>query len=308
MTSVSTSAFYESAIFNMNKLRESTNTLQQQISTGNRIVHSYDDPLAAAQMRNLQAADTLATADTATTNAAKTQLTQADNTLTEFSTVVSQLQTLATQAANGTLNASDRAALGTQVASYYQNLVSLANTRDSNGNPLFGGQGNGDAYTLDASGNLVYNGTSSASTLSLGPGLSVTTGVTGPDFLNYTGSDGTAKNLLSVVKALAGTLQNTGATSAAATAAAQSAMKDLTAGLDSISTSQTVVGARLAWINTTATMQTQIAAQRTTSEADTGGTDMTKAVATLQQQMTVLEAAQASFVKVSSLSLFSLLN
>jgi len=308
MTNVSTSAFYESAIFNMTKLRESTNKLQMQLSTSSKLTHSYDDPLAAAQMRAMQAADTLSTADTANTNAAKTQLTQTDDTLSEFATVVSQLQTLATQAANGTLNTSDRAALGTQIASYYQNLVSLANTKDASGNALFGGQGNGDAYTTDASGNLTYNGTASASTLALGPGLSVTTGVTGPEFLNFTGADGTAKNLLSVVKNLAATLKDPSTTSAAGIAAAQSGMKDLNAGLESISTSQTIVGARVAWINTTSTMQTQIATQRSTNEASTGGTDYAATAALLSQQMTVLSAAQASFMKVANLSLMTYLN
>jgi len=307
MTSVSTSAFYESAIFNMSKLRESTDKLQQQISTGNKLTHSYDDPLAAAQMRSLQAADTLSTADTANTNAAKTQLTQTDDTLTQFSTLVSQLQTLATQAANGTLSTSDRQAIGSQVGAYYQNLVSLANTSDSSGHALFGGQGTGAAYTTDASGNQVYNGTATASTLSLGPGLSVATGVTGPDFLNFT-ANGTAKNLLSVVKNLAAALQDPTTTTTAAIAAAQSGMSDLNSGLDAISTSQTVVGTRLAWISTTSSIQTQTNSQRTNNEASVGGTDLTAAAAALTQQMTVLQASQASFVKLSGLSLFSMLN
>jgi flagellar hook-associated protein 3 FlgL len=307
MTSVSTSAFYDSAIFNMTRLRESTNKLQQQISSGDKLAHAYDDPLAASQMRMLQAADTLASADTATTNAAKTQLTQTDDTLTEFATVVSQLQTLATQAANGTLSASNRQAIGTQIAGYYQNLVSLANTKDANGHALFGGQGSGAAYTTDASGNAIYNGTATAATLSLGPGLSVTTGVTGPEFMDFT-SGGASKNLLSVVKNLAATLQDPTTSTTAAIAAAQSGMTDLNAGLDAISTSQTVVGTRLGWIATTTSMQTAISAQRTNNEATVGGTDITAAAAQLTQQMTVLEAAQASFVKLANLSLFSLIN
>jgi flagellar hook-associated protein 3 FlgL len=307
MTSVSTSAFYDSAIFNMTRLRESTNKLQQQISSGDKLAHAYDDPLAASQMRMLQASDTLATADTATTNAAKTQLTQTDDTLTEFATVVSQLQTLATQAANGTLSTSNRQAIGTQIAGYYQNLVSLANTKDANGNALFGGQGSGAAYTTDASGNVTYNGTATAATLSLGPGLSVTTGVTGPEFMNFT-SNGTSKNLLSVVKNLAATLQDPTTTTSAAIAAAQTGMTDLNAGLDAISTSQTVVGTRLGWISTTTSMQTAIAAQRTNNETTVGGTDITAAAAQLSQQMTVLEASQASFIKLANLSLFSLIN
>ena len=71
------------------------------------------------------------------------QLTQPDATLGEFASIVTSLQGLATQAASSTLSTSHRAAVGTQIASYYQNLLSLANTRDGSGNPLFGGQGAG---------------------------------------------------------------------------------------------------------------------------------------------------------------------
>ncbi len=308
MTSVSTSAFYDSAIFNMTKLREQTNTLQQQISTGNKLTHSYTDPLAASQMRMMQAADSLASADKTVTLAAKTQLTQTDDTLGEFASIVTSLQGLATQAASSTLSTSQRAAVGTQIASYYQNLLSLANTRDGSGNPLFGGQGAGLAYSDDGTGTgtLQYNGTSSAATLSLGPGLTVTSGVTGPEFLDYT-SGGASKNLLSVVKNLAEALQNPTST-ATAVAAANASLDDLSAGLDSISTSQTVVGARLAWITASENMQTSLATQRSTTESKVGGTDVTAAAAMLSQQMTVLEASQASFVKLANLSLFSMLN
>lgn len=308
MTNVSTSGFYESSITSLNKLRQSTNKLQQQISTSNKLTASSDDPLAAAQMRAMQAEDAMATATTANSNAAKTRLNQTDDVLSQVTNIVTQLQTLATQAANATLGTSDRQAVGTQITAYYSQLMSLANTKDSNGNPLFGGQGTGNAYSLDASGNLVYNGTSSAATVSVGTGVSVTTGVTGPEFLNFTASDGSSKNLLSMVKTLGETLTNSATTSADAIAAAQTAQKDLTASLDTVDTTQTVVGTRLNWISTTSTLQTGVNTQRTTRESSVGGTDLTSAAAELTQQMTVLEAAQASFVKLSSLSLFSLLN
>jgi flagellar hook-associated protein 3 FlgL len=307
MSTISTSAFYDGAIFNLSQLRKSANALQEQISTGDKLTNASDNPLAAAQMRQFQAADTLSTADTANTNAAKAKLTQSDNTLTQFSNIVDNIQTLTTQAASSTLTDGQRQAIGTQIGAYYQNLVSLANTKDATGNPLFGGQATGQAYTTDASGNTGYTGTASASTLSLGPGLSVTTGVTGPEFLTFT-SNGTSKDLLSTVKNLAATLQASSAsTSATAVSAANSALNDLTAGLDAITTSQTVVGARLNWITTTTDMQTQIGAQRKTQETNVGGTDLTTAAAMLSQQMTVLQASQASFTKLASLSLFSML-
>jgi flagellar hook-associated protein 3 FlgL len=306
MSSVSTSAFFDSAIFNMTRLRAQANALQEQISTGNKLSHSYSDPLGASQMRMMQATDTLSSADHTVSNAAKTQLTQTDATLSEFTGIVTTLQGLATQAANSTLNDSQRASIGVQIAGYYQNLMALANTRDGTGNPLFGGQGTGTAYTTDAAGTPVYGGTASAATLSLGPGMTVTSGVTGPEFLDFT-SGGASKNLLSVVKNLADALQNP-TSAAAAVTAANSSLTDLSAGLDSISTSQTVVGARLAWITASENMQTNLATQRSTSEAKVGGTDITAAAAMLSQQMTVLEASQASFVKLANLSLFSMLN
>ena len=110
-----------------------------------------------------------------------------------------------------------------------------------------------------------------------------------------------------MVKNLAEALQNPTST-ATAVAAANASLDDLSAGLDSISTSQTVVGARLAWITASENMQTSLATQRSTTESKVGGTDVTAAAAMLSQQMTVLEASQASFVKLANLSLFSMLN
>ncbi|MBN9143224.1 MULTISPECIES: flagellar hook-associated protein FlgL [unclassified Novosphingobium] len=307
MTNVSTSAFYQNAIASMTDLRKQTEKLQAQIDTGSTIQHSRDNPLAAAQMRALQAADTLASADKANTSAAKTQLTQTDDTLSQFTDILSQITTLTTQAASSTLSDSQRASVGQQIGAYYDSLANLANTKDAQGNPLFGGQATGNAYTFDpTTGAPTYNGTTTASTLSLGPGLSVTTGVTGPEFLDFQ-SGGVSKNLLTTVKTLANTLQNPSST-AAAVSAAKNALDDLGAATASVSASQTVVGARLDWITTTTNMQTQTAAQRATREADVGGTDLAATIAKLSQQMTVLQAAQSSFVKVANLSLFSMLN
>ena len=310
MTSVSTSAFYDSAIYNMTQLQSSTQALQTQISTGNKLTNSYDDPLAAAQMRSLQRADALATADSTVSDSAQTNLNLTDNTLSQFSKIVTEVQTLATQAANSTLTDAQRSSVGTQITSYYNQMVSLANTSDANGNALFGGQGTGQAYSVDASGNATYVGGASAATATLGPNMTVTTGVTGPEFMDYT-SGGTATNLLSVVKNLGTALTaegtSTSATAAGATAAtaANAALTSLSDGLNSITTAQTQVGARLNWVTATAAMQTQYKTARATSDSNVGGTDMTSAIATLQQQMTVLQASQASFAKLSSLSLFT---
>ena len=306
MTTVSTSGFFDSAMFNMNTLRAQTEKLQSQISTGNKLMRSSDDPVAAAQLRSLALTDALAGADSTNADTAKANLQMADNALTQFADIVTQVQTLTVQAANSTLTDAQRKSVGTQISALQQNLVSLANGKDVSGKALFAGQGGGAAYTIDAAGNATYAGTASASSISLGAGLSVTTGVTGPEFLNYT-SGGSATDLLAFVKTLGDALQAGGSPGVSAAQTAQNALQGLNDGIESITTAQTLVGARLGWIATTQNMQTQMAQSRSSQESSIGGTDISSAISQLQQTMTVLQASQSSFVKLANLNLFSLL-
>lgn len=305
MTTISTSTFYSTAISNLNKLNASNNTLQQQISTSNKLTHSYDDPVAAAQMRTMQAADTLSTTIKANTDVANANLTQTDSTLTQFTSILTSIQTLATQAASDTYSASDKVNIGTQINAYYQNMVDLANTKDAYGNSIFSGTASGPAYTQDASGNAAYAGSGSVAPVSLGGSLTVTPAITGPEALNFT-VNGTSTNLLASVKALADQLTAGTATSATMNATG-GAFEQLNAGLDQLTTAQTVVGARMSWISTASDIQTATTTQRATTEASVGGTDLTAALTQLSQQMLVLQASQASFTKLSSLSLLSAL-
>ncbi|WP_343613370.1 flagellar biosynthesis protein FlgL [Novosphingobium sp.] len=308
MTAISTSAFYNQSIANMDKITQATQTLSQQLSTGNRLTHSYDDPIAAAQMRTMQAADTLSTADTANAASAKASLTLTDSTLSQFTDIITKIQTAATAAASDTANASDKANYGVQINAYYQQLVDLSNTKDSYGNYVFSGTSGGSpAYTQDASGNATYTGGASANAISLGGSLSVIPSVTGPEVMNFTTSGGVSGNLLTSVKTLADQLQAGTATSASMNASG-GALDQLDAALNQVSSTQTVVGARTAWITTATTVQTTAQTARTSTEAAVGGTDYTTATAQLSQQMLALSASQASFAKLSSMSLFTYLN
>jgi len=69
-----------------------------------------------------------------------------------------------------------------------------------------------------------------------------------------------------------------------------------------------VVGSRLSWIDLTTTHRTNLTELRAQEETDIGATDIPTATAQLSQMMTVLEASQASFVKLASLSLFNSLS
>jgi flagellar hook-associated protein 3 FlgL len=299
----STIAFFERTLMDLTSLRQQAEETQAEMSTGQRLQRSSDDPVAASRLRQLARADVFDDIDTSATNRATTDLTLTDNALSQFSTFVTRLQELATQAATSTLSTSQRAGIGEEVAQIRDNLVALANTRDGNGNALFGGESASDAYTLDASGNATYAGTSEAGVIALGGGQSVSRGVTGPEFLQFT-SGGATVDLLAVTKDLAEALKS----GTGGAAAAQSALGALGDGLNAITTAQTVVGSRLNWIDLNTERRTSLSEMRNSEQTEVGATDLTESIARLQNTMLVLQASQASFAKLANLSLFSVLN
>lgn len=300
--STSTSAFYERARQDMKALRAQADTYQAQLGSGERLARSSDDPVAASRLRMLMRADSLSQIDTSNANRAQADLELADNALSGVTSALARAQELATQAGSETLSDAQRASIGQELDSIFENLFALANTRDSNGKALFGGEGSGNAYELDGSGNAVYVGTASSGDLPLGEGLSVTRSLTGPEIFNFNDASGTPTDLLTVVKNLADALKGASADPAGA---ARTALDTLTAGLDTVSTGQTVVGTRLAWIEMVGERRVDLSEMRASEEADIGSVDIADAVTRLQQAMVVLEASQASFTKLSGLSLFN---
>lgn len=303
MTIVSTSAFYERSTADLSTLRARAEQLQGQISTGQRVTKSSDDPVAAARLRSLARAEEMSAANVDNANRAASDLSLADSALQEIADNLIRVQELATQAATGTLSASQRATIGEQIANIRSNLIALANSKDSAGHALFGGEGAGDAYSIDGSGNASYDGTAAASEVSLGQGQSVTSGVTGPEVFSYTDASG-ATDLFAMLGNLADALQG-GSTDPEG--AARTALDSMKLGLERITTTQTVIGARMNWIDINLARHERLGEMRAQEQTDVGEVDPAVAITELQQIMTVLEASQASFARLASLSLFDVL-
>lgn len=295
----STSAFYDRSVLDMSSIRSQAEQIQSQIGSGKKLTASSDDPLAASRLRNLDRISALAQIDTAAANRATADLTLVDSALNEFATFITRAQELATQAASSTLTDAQRKSIGTELAQINGNLIALANTRDTAGQALFGGDTGGAAYLADGT----YVGTGAAGVLQLGDGQSVARSFTGPEFLDFP-SGGTTKNLFAAIKDLADTLSAGGP---GAAGAANAALTTLADGLDSITTAQTVLGARLSWIDLNTQRQQIMGEARSEEQSQLGATDLTEALSRLNELSTVLQASQASFTRLSNLSLFDLL-
>ncbi|WP_305095434.1 flagellin N-terminal helical domain-containing protein [Croceibacterium aestuarii] len=301
MISLSTSAFYERSTRQIGSLRAEADSLQQQIGSGERLSRSSDDPVAAARLRTLSRADRLAKIDQRNSEIAQTDLKLTDQALGSIADVVIRAKELANQAANGALGAEQRASIGSEIAGLQQTVLLVANSRNSAGHALFGGHASGAAYA-DSGAGIAYVGTAGADPVDLGDGQSVTPSLTGPEVFQFD-VNGSPTDLFTVLGNLASALQGSGDQ----VGASRDAMNALDAGLDKVTTAQTLVGARMGWIDMMDQRREATGELVAEEQSSVGGADLATTMTRLQEVMTVLEASQASFVRLSSLSLFDML-
>ncbi len=297
----STRAFYERGLQSMTRNRGDVEKLQQQLATGNRLERSSDDPIAASRLRSLSRMERLGEVNELKTGRASADLSLADVALQDVSDLLVRVQELTVQAGSESLGDEQRKSIGIEVNEIYKQLVSVANSKDMGGHALFGGEATTDAYALDGAGNPLYIGNGTAGRLDLGDGQIVDRSLTGPQVFDYD-VGGTPMNILQVVKDLAVALAGGAADSAAA---ARDALPALSAGLENVTSNQTVLGARLVWIDFVTARHEELGEQRAEEQKNVGSADIAETVTKLQETLTVLEASQASFAKVQSLSLFN---
>lgn len=301
MINLSTGAFYQRALDQMGALRTRADDLQRQIGSGERLTRSSDDPVAAARLRTLGRGERLAKVDQRNSDQAQNDLRMTDNALESIASAIIRAQELAMQAGNGTLSAEQAAAAGLEVAGLRDALLTIANGRNGAGHALFGGQSTGAAYQDTGTG-VVYIGTATVDPADLGEGQSILPALTGPEVFTID-VGGVQTDLFTVLGTLATALQS-GTDPAAASS---EALTGLDASLVKTSTAQTVVGARLGWIELMDNRRETTGELVAEEKVSVGGADLASTMSRLQETLTVLEASQASFVKLAGLSLFNIL-
>ena len=154
-------------------LRGSVN-LQQQIATGRRVNRPSDDPAATLRILPLNAdvRDLGLLRDNA--RLARETIVTASSSLEDASLTMQRVRELTLQAANGTLNAADRASLGQEVDQLLNQILSVGNAQRAN-RYLFGGTAN-DAppfvrETVGGETRIVYRGNEDALRVDVAPGI-----------------------------------------------------------------------------------------------------------------------------------------
>lgn len=190
---LSTSWMYQQSLSTMLSQQSSLAATQNQVDTGNRINVASDDPAGAGQVVSLNHVMAANAQYSSTIDTANTRLNTEASTLGSVNDVLDSVRTLALQAVNGTLSASDRNSIASQLSQMRDQLMQLANTTDSNGNALFAGTSTTKTpFQMNANGVVSYGGNDAQQRSSVGSGLQVASSDPGSGlFMNIPMGNGT---------------------------------------------------------------------------------------------------------------------
>lgn len=165
---ISTSSMFEANVSRINDTQSSLAKIQQQISTGKRLLTPADDPLGAAKALDLNQGQALNTQYTQNRGSAKDALNLQEGALQSVTDLLQDVRTQVVAAGSGSLDDASRKYIATDLRSRLQELTSLANSRDGVGNYVFAGfKDNAQPFTA-ASGTVTYNGDSNQKLLQVG--------------------------------------------------------------------------------------------------------------------------------------------
>jgi len=171
---ISSSQLFNNGIQAILDNQSALSVTQNQIATGRRVITASDDPVAASAIFNLQ--QLIGQTDRFTNNAkfAESFAQQEEVVFKGVENSVQRIRELLIQSGNGSLNLTDREAIGSELRQRLSEIKDLANTQINGSEFLFSGfKSNVKPVSIDASGNFQYNGDQGQRSVDIGPGISV---------------------------------------------------------------------------------------------------------------------------------------
>lgn len=136
-----TANMYDNALRNLGSRQTNLSNLQENLTSGKRVVRASDDPVSAAQAE--RAINRLARIQTEQ-RALETQrnaIAQAESSLGDAVQLVQNFRELVVNAGNAALTPNDRNTIANQLQGLREQLLEVANRKDTNGVPLLGALG-----------------------------------------------------------------------------------------------------------------------------------------------------------------------
>lgn len=132
---------YDNALRNLSQRQSSLSNLQENLTSGKRVVRASDDPTSAGQAeRSLTRIGRIQT-DQRGLEAQRNAIAMAEGTLGNVTDALQNFRELVVSAGNGTHTAEERKTIALQLTGLRDQIFAQANTKDTNGQPLFSALG-----------------------------------------------------------------------------------------------------------------------------------------------------------------------
>lgn len=132
---------YDNTLSNLQARQNSLSTLQEQLTSGKRVTNPSDDPTAAAQAERALNRLSRIASDQRALESQRNAIAQAESTLGDVMEALQRVRELAVSAGNGSYTAGERKTVALEIIGLRDRILSLANSQDANGQPLFSALG-----------------------------------------------------------------------------------------------------------------------------------------------------------------------
>jgi flagellar hook-associated protein 3 FlgL len=154
-------------------------TTQNQLATGKRVNQPSDDPVASAQILQLDDELSRLAQYKKNINGAENSLMLEETQLEAVTSLLARVRELTIQAGDGALSVSERRGISAEVRTRLDELLALANTRSTSGEYIFGGYRGEQAPFVASGSGYAYRGDNGQRMLQISSSIYVAMGDNG---------------------------------------------------------------------------------------------------------------------------------
>ena len=305
---VSTGMFFDKSSKMMSNVQSNLAKTQEQLTTGMQITKPSDEPVKAAGVTRLNTEIARQTTYQDNMKTISTRLSAEETALTNSSDVMFRMKELAMQAANDTLSTADRKTVAQEMTQLRDQMLSLANSQDTNGNYLFAGSKVSQIpFKPDPKGLIVYAGDQSRMQVAVGDSRQMSLNMVGTDaFHNVVRADGKGGNTgIGFFQSMDDLINSVNGSDRVGIQRGLGELDQLQQGLSNatakLGTDQNIIDSQNKVLD-------EMLLRLKSTLSDVQDLDYTQAITKLNKDQLALESAQSSFAKISKLSLFNYIN
>ena len=292
---ISTAQYYKTNTEQLQSRQNKVAEIQAKLGSGKQRLHPSENPSKADLISRLESAKERQGVYGKNLDAIQTRLTAEETVLTSMTQIMQRVTELTVQGATDTVAAEDRVVIAAEIKALRDELLNLANTQDINGNDIFSGTAvQAPAFVESSSGVVSYNGDYGRLEINVSDVRSVSINTIGPEL--FSSSDfATIDDLVTKL------IGDDGPGIRAALTTIEDINNKLTTTYGSMAGRVVAIESQREILEDTELRLTELLQREDDLDYATAVTELTR-------ESVALQALQASFAKLSNLTLFNFIN